>query len=679
MKKLFKKAVVYTVTLLISLMPLAACRTQKDVLSSGSFVSSAPAVSSAEEPVSSEEPTDNGIRLVISSPAKTTVSVTDPNFTFSGTSDPAEPLTVNGAEIERGEGGIFTYQTELKVGKNTFSFSHKGETKTYTVTYRYVIIESFSPSGAQTYPSGSTIVVNVKARKGSAVKAVFNGQTVDLTRENTVSDDGSEFVSYNGVLRLPSDNAQDLNLGKITYKATHNGKTETFSSGKITCKKSDVIVDYDPNATPTGGKYINVGSGYIAEIVEYNAETFDGNVSNAALKDGSVDWSRPTNNYLPKGTLDYCSTSYVSYKDINYVTLRAGYRVYLERQDKPYDGKKPVVRQYIDKLPDYNEITAAGIQNDGTHTVITFDSLWKAPFYFDILPQAYANPSKQDYKVNNVTYNYIDITFCYATSFSGEIEITEDNPLFKEAKIIENKNADGSAIRDITLRLYLKKQGAFYGWDSYYNENDQLCFEFLNPKTVAPAGNEYGVDLNGAKILIDVGHGGKDSGALGFGTDKNSYCEKVANLNLALKIKAELEKIGAKVYMTRTDDRTSSADDKIKMLKQIKPDYCIAIHHNSNDSSKPNGFGSYYFNPFSKKASEFVLSQTKNSTSIYKDFIFKWHYYFMCRTTNCPVVLTENGFMSNAYDFGNIKNPDKNTEKAKAITRGIADYFRSIQ
>ena len=48
-------------------------------------------------------------------------------------------------------------------------------------------------------------------------------------------------------------------------------------------------MDYDPNATPTGGKYINVGSGYIAEIVEYNAETFDGNVSDAALKNGSVD------------------------------------------------------------------------------------------------------------------------------------------------------------------------------------------------------------------------------------------------------------------------------------------------------------------------------------------------------------------------------------------------------
>lgn len=680
MIRLLKRPTVYLSVLLaivIGLLPLSACRSKEELSSSHDYASSAPPLSSSsEEPVSSEEPADNGIRLVISSPSKSSVSVTDPNFTFAGTSDPTEPLAVNGTEIERGADGIFTYQTELKVGKNTFSFTHKGETKTYTVSYRYVIINSFSPSGAQTYPSGSTIVVNVSARKGSSVSASLNGNTVNLTRENTQQENG-EFVPYNGVFRLPSDNAQDINLGKITFRATHNGKSETFTSGKIVCKKSDVIVDYDPNATPTGGKYINVGSGYIAEIVEYNAETFDGNVTDAALKDGSVDWSRPTNNYLPKGTLDYCSTSYVSFKDINYVTLRAGYRVYLERQDKPREGKKPVVRQYIGTLPDHNEIAAAEYVNNGSHTVITFNTLWKAPFYFDILPQSYVNPSVQNYRINAVTYNYIDITFCYATLFSGEITIPEDDPLFKSVQVIENKNADSSAVRDITLRLFLKKQGGFYGWDSYYNENGQLCFEFLNPKTVTAADNEYGVNLNGAKILIDAGHGGIDCGAPGF--DYKNHSEAQQNLKLAFKIKTELEKIGAQVYMTRTDNRTSSTDDKIKMLKQIKPDYCIAVHHDSASSSSANGFGAYHFNAFSAKAADYVFSQTKNSSYIYRNFIFKWHYYYMCRTTNCPVVLTENGYISNSFDYANIISDEKNVLKAKAITRGIADYFNSIQ
>ena len=608
--------------------------------------------SSAAQAVSSEPPApvDNGIRLVISSPEKSVISVTAPEFTFSGTSDREEPLTVNGTAIERTEDGSFTYSANLNVGKNVFTFEHKGETKTYTVNYRYVIIESYSPSKAQTYPSGATLVVNVKARKGSAVTATFNGSTQNLTVANNSNDEKSDFISFNGVFELPKDNAQDINLGKIVFKATHAGKSESFSSGAITCKKSDVIVDYDPKATPTGGRYMNVGSGYIAEIV---GET--------------VDYSSPNPVIYESGSVKN-----------EYVTLRAGYRVYKQTRDKPNTGYKQITKQYIGTLPDHNEIKAAVIENGDTHTVLTVNTDWKAPFYFDLLPQAYANPSTQNYNVSSVTFRYIDITFCYATVFEGEIAIPEDNPLFERAEVIKNMNAGGTAVRDYTLRLFLKKQGAFYGWDCAYNKDGQLVFTFLNPRKITAADNEYGFNLNGAKILIDVGHGGRDGGAAGLGSFANSYCEKVANLNLAEKIKAELEKTGAKVIMTRTGDTTSSTFDKISILKREKPDYCIAVHHNSSVNGGAKGFGAYYSNAFSKKPSEFVLAQTK-ATPLYSDFIFNWHYYFMCRITTCPVVLTENGFMSNSSDFSIIRNDAKNTEKAKAITRGIVDHFRSIQ
>lgn len=643
------------------------------------------APSSAEHasslPIESE-PADNGIRLSISSPESNSITVTEPIFTFTGTSDPAEPLTVNGEAPERSEDGGFAHTVQLNVGKNVYTFLHKGEEQAYTVNYRYVIIQSYRPSDAQAYPSGSTLVVSVRARKGSRVTAAFNGAEEVLTESTDAESDSTEFTPFSGVFKLPSGNAQNLNLGKIRYTATHNGVTESFSSGSVTCKRSDIIVEYDAKATPTGGKYMNVGSGYIAEIVAETAETFDGNVTSASLKNGSVDWSRPTNNYLPRGTVDYCSPDYVIYESgstVNeYVTLRAGYRVYKEHQDKPYTDQKAVVKQYMGTLPDHNEISLAALENGDTHTTLTVSTAWKAPFYFDLLPQSYAAPASQNYSVTDITFNYIDIIFCYATVFEGEVAVPEQNPLFSRAEVIKNMNADGTAVRDYTLRLYLKKTGAFYGWDCAYNADGQLVFSFLNPKQTAAAANEYGIDLKGAKILIDVGHGGKDPGAAGFGSYKNSYCEKQANLELAFKLKAELEKIGAAVVMTRTGDTTSSTNDKTAILKREKPDFCIAIHHDSSTSAASNGFGAYYSNAFSKRAAEYVLSQTQNSTGLYNRFTFKWHYYFMCRITTCPVVLTENGFMSNLNDFNNIKSPDSQTQKAKAITRGIADYFNSV-
>lgn len=623
--------------------------------------SSAQSEASSSEPVSSSEPADNGITLEITSPTKAQTNVTEESFTFTGTSDPEKPLLLNGTEIKRETDGIFSHTVTLNVGKNTFTFSHKDKTLTYTVNYRYVIMNYFSPEKAQIYSSGSTFIAVAYARTGSTVTATFNGETINLISNPTAEDNENTFIPYTGQFTLPRDNYSDLNLGKIKFTASFGGKSESFYSGNITCKRPDFIVDYDPNATPLGGNYINVGSGKIAEVIAYQAETFAPGSTN--------DWSLPTYNYLPKGTVDYSAQGYVYYKDEKeYAVLRCGRQVYTKRKDVPYTEEIPVIKEYAGTLPDHNEIELVSFENGDSHSRLVLGTMWKAPFYFDILPQAYQNPSKQNFKVDNVTYNYIDITFCYATVMTGEIVIPEDNPLFSSGEIKKNKS-------DYTLRLFLKKQGAFYGWDAYYNDQNQLVFEFLNPKKLNAANNAYGIDLTGAKIFIDVGHGGKDPGAAGFSAYQT---EAFRNLVLAEKIKARLEALGATVYMNRTGDTTSSADEKIKMLKSIKPDFCIAIHHNSSTSSRANGFDSYYYNAFSKKAADFIYTNTVN-TGLYKNNNLGWHYYFMARTTNCPVVLTENGYMSNASDYNNIINDAVNNAKADAIVKGIAQYFSSIQ
>lgn len=600
-------------------------------------------------------------KLIFTSPSKNGITVTEPSVTFTGESDINIPLTLDGQEITRDEKGGFSFVKELKVGKNNFNFLYNGETVTYTVNYRYVVIKSYSPSTKQIFSSGSTVFVEVTARNGSNVTSTLNGQTITLSPK---SDSSGDFIAYSGSFKIPSDNYSDLNLGKIRYTATHNGITETFYSGNVTCKRPDFIVEYDPNATPLGGRYVNVGSGKIAEIVYYEAETFDAG--------DKRDESRPTNSYLPKGTVDYAAQEYIYYttsgETLKYAVLRCGKQVYTSKKDTPNKSNHTVIKEYAGTLPDHNEIGLASFENGTQHTVLTLDTMWKAPFYVDILPQKYTNPSIRDYTISQATYNYIDITFCYSTVFEGEISVPADNPLFKSAKLIKNQS-------DYTLRLELKNQGAFYGWDANYNSNGQLVFEFLNPAKVTPAENTYGADLTGVEILIDVGHGGKDPGALGIG-GKNHY-ESIENLALANKLKAELESIGATVRMTRTSDVTSTNTEKILMLKQWKPDFCIAIHHNSGSSSA-NGFDSCYYYPFAANAAKLIYQNTYN-TGIYKKHKLYWHYYYMARCTYCPVVLTENGFISNSFDYSNIVNQDISLKKAKAMTKGIADYFLSIK
>lgn len=627
------------------------------ILSDNSDVSSV----SSETPLK-EEP--KKYTLIISSPTETTITATEPVITFNGVCGPKEEILLNEEKIICDENGLFSTEKNLEYGKNLFTFTYNNESVTYTVNYRYVIIKSYNPSQKQTYSSGSTFGVSVLARAGSTVTASFNGQTITLAlqKANEETNESAEFVNYSGSFKLPSDNYSDLNLGTITFTAKHNGKSESFKSGQIVCKRPDFIVEYDPNATPIGDRYVNVGSGKITEIISYNAETFDAYSTN--------DWSRPTNTYLPKGTMDYSSQNYYYYgNQKEYALLRCGKQVYTSRKDKPGNEHVVVVKEYAGTLPDHNEIEIASFEIKDRHSVLTVNTDWKAPFFFDILPQAYNNPSKQDYSIESFTGNYIDITFCYATVFKNTEFIIENNPLFESAKIINNTV-------DHTLRLYLKKSGGFYGWDAYYNDQNQLVFEFLNPSKPITSENEYGADLSGKVILIDVGHGGIDIGAPGF--DSKNHNEAIQNLYLANKIKFELQNIGATVLLTRDSNITSTTDDKLTLIKQIKPDFCICVHHNSYYLSSVNGFESRYYTPFSKKSAELINMHTSN-TGIYNKTKLGWHVYFMARSTVCPVVLTENGYISNSFDYNHIISEQSSIIKAKAITKGIVEHFMSMQ
>lgn len=586
---------------------------------------------------------------------------------FSGSSDPAEPLLMNNVAVTRNADGSFQMSVPLQLGVNQIVFSHKGETATYQVERRFVI-QRYALSGNVTYNSGATVYFEVIARQGSQVKAAFNGTqvTLNVSKLQEGVDAAEGFVLYVGSYKLPSSNTVDLSLGKITYTATNSGITETCESGQITCLKAVPILGSDAGVTPSYGDYINVGSGYIAEIINYNAETFDGNTTD--------DYSHPTNSYLPKGTVDYCSTNILNANGSAYVLLRCGRRVYVDKSNEPF-GTTHVTDCYNGALPDHNEIKVVSMERTDRHTVLTLDCLWKAPFYFELLPQRYAYPNAgadRDFSVSSVTATYVDITFCYATVFEGTVEIGADDPVFKSAELIRRDS-------DCTLRLYLKKTGAFYGWDSYYNEQGQLCFQFLNPaKVTTTTQNSYGVDLSGVFIVIDVGHGGSDGGATGTDANGTRWSESGRNMDLSYALRNELEKMGATVVFNREGVMTLPVDSRILSLLDAAPDLCVAVHQNFL-AGYPNfgGFEASYYTPFSSLAAKQIQQYTQR-TGIYSTNRLAWRNYFVGRQTVCPVVLTENGYMSHLPDLNGMLDPQVMERKAVAIAQGVADYFLLI-
>ena len=580
---------------------------------------------------------------------------------LSGTADPKKPLTVNGQSVQVAENGSFRYPFTLSLGDNEIVFVSGEETLRYRVHYRYAV-QSYSPVADMQYFSGGTVRVDVIARQGSQLKVTLGSKEIamkEVSDQTGMVPEG--FARFEGTYQLPDNNTSDLNLGKIQYTVTCDGKTETYSSGEITCQKSTEILASNPAVTPSYGEYKDVGSGYICEIIAYSAETFNGKTNDSK--------SEPIRNYLPKGTVDYASVNKVTNGDSAFYLLRCGRRVFEKKSNYP-GGKVQVVDVYKGKLPDHNEIAVASLTQSGHHTILTFDTMWKAPFYFDLLPQKYYNAATRDYRVKELTAEYVDITFCYATVFEGTVNIPENHPLFKSAELIKRES-------DCTLRLYLKKTGGFYGWDSYYNENNQLCFQFLNPTPATATDNAYGADLTGIRVLIDVGHGGIDPGTVHRYNGKQ-YHESDFNMIMAQKLKKELESVGATVILNREDEKTLKADDRIQQYKATAADLCVAIHQNSvDDAPYYNGAEILYATPFSALVSQLVAKETEE-TGIYSKTELKWHYYYVARQSTCPVVLTENGFMSNETDLLNMLDDAVMTRKVQAIARGVVKYFLSI-
>ena len=627
------------------ILALAVADSAKEVFANQdevSYISSAEQENNISLMPTLDEPQQEPVKviapLIITSPTANDVTVSEPSFAISGTSDPDVPLVMNDVEIARLESGEFSLDVELAAGNNKFVFDYNGEQFTYIVRYNFTVIKAYAPYEKQSYEAGSSFVVVALARiDSSSVTATFNGKTIKLTAQPYK--EGELFTNFTGSFTLPSGNETDLNLGGVKFTGSCNGLTRSYTSPAITCLRDKAL-----------------DGTQVVEIVASQAETFNG--------DTTDDWSRPTNSYLPKGTVDYKVGGIVYEPDSgnSYYNLRCGKRVYITKNNAPDTERVTVSKVYKGELPEHNVLSVSKIETEDRHTYITFDTVWKAPFAVELGPQSYTNPKKQDYTISSATYSYIDIKFFYASEIRGDIEFAE-HPLFKSAEVIEK--SDG-----YVLRLHLNSTGAFYGWNAEYNANGQLVFEFLNPYVITEKNN-----LKGIKIVIDAGHGGRDIGAPGLRPNTNPEAER--NLSLAYKLKAKLESYGATVVMTRTHDTSMSADARCEFLRREAPDLCISIHHDSSTRASASGGSFFCFDAFSDAAVKYIYDSTATG-GFYKEMKKGWHYFYMARVTSCPVVLTENGFISNPDDFAGIINESTNTQKAEKITQGVLNYFNSF-
>ncbi len=190
--------------------------------------------------------------------------------------------------------------------------------------------------------------------------------------------------------------------------------------------------------------------------------------------------------------------------------------------------------------------------------------------------------------------------------------------------------------------------------------------------------NGAGGSLSGITIMVDPGHGGSETGTYGpMGLD---YAEKKINLKTALKLKTELENMGAKVLMTRTEDVTLSLADRLAMSRNEKPDMFISVHANAMednvDISKVYGFSAFYREALAKPLCDTVYDTILNTLNRSPKGVDKKNFYVM-RGTWAPSILVETGFVPNPAEFEWLTDEAEQARIARTLAEAISDYFNS--
>lgn len=229
------------------------------------------------------------------------------------------------------------------------------------------------------------------------------------------------------------------------------------------------------------------------------------------------------------------------------------------------------------------------------------------------------------------------------------------------------------------------------------NSNDTVCryISYSNSSTVAISDvsgyfahrrDENTLDiyvyktsntLDGKTVVIDVGHGGKDCGALGpAGADGPS--EAHLNLSVSQLLANKLSSAGAKVVLTRTDDSTLLLKDRAELIRSHNPDICISVHHNSmsveSDFNKATGTLVLYSRETSLKLANLISDNIANGIDIDNQGVKKQSLN-VCREYRFPSVLIECGFVCNPAEYELILTDNYKQALTDNIVSSICDYF----
>lgn len=191
-------------------------------------------------------------------------------------------------------------------------------------------------------------------------------------------------------------------------------------------------------------------------------------------------------------------------------------------------------------------------------------------------------------------------------------------------------------------------------------------------------------------VVLDAGHGKPDGGA----ESKNGITEEKTNLDIVLKLQKYLEESGSTVILTRSDEngiydldkqtlkdkKVSDAKNRVKIGNESSADIFVSIHLNKGDSSKYNGWQTFYRedDENGKRLAKCVQDGLKGTIKIEnKRTENAISGIYITDHVEIPITIVECGFLSNPQEEKKLVTEEYQNELAWGIYTGILNYFNS--
>ncbi|WP_284644811.1 N-acetylmuramoyl-L-alanine amidase family protein [Paenibacillus silviterrae] len=191
--------------------------------------------------------------------------------------------------------------------------------------------------------------------------------------------------------------------------------------------------------------------------------------------------------------------------------------------------------------------------------------------------------------------------------------------------------------------------------------------------------------LKDVDVMIDVGHGGVDSG-----THLGTIYEKDINLAIATKVYEELQARGYQVMMNRNGDYALSTENhwlrihsrhikdlaqRTHLANEINPKLLISIHVNTAGNTRKSGPLLLHQKTEESKRLAKELQQALNQLYGAQETPIYGKTYYLLKHAKCPSVIVEVGYLSNPSDRQRMLEPTGQKDIAKRISDGVQRYL----